>query len=223
MSDVAQRLKAVQDRIAAACERSKRDPASVKLLAVSKLQPVELIREAYAAGQRDFGENYAQELRDKAEELEDLKDIRWHAIGPLQSNKAKYIAKIAHAFHAVDNFRIAEELAKRRGLPKLKLFIEVNVGGELTKSGVAPTEARGLYDEVRALPNVEVVGLMSLPPLMSDVNALRPYFRKLRTVASQLGLKELSTGTTADFEVAIEEGATIVRVGTAIFGERPAD
>lgn len=220
MSEVAQRLKAVQDRIAKACERGKRDPSTVKLIAVSKLQSVELIREAYAAGQRDFGENYAQELRDKSAELADLKDIRWHAIGPLQSNKAKYIAKQAFAFHAVENLNVAQELSKRRSLPKLKLFIEVNVGGELTKSGVAPTEARGLYDEVRALPNLEVVGLMALPPLADDLNILRPYFRKLRAVAQQLGLKELSTGTTADFEVAIEEGATYVRIGTAIFGAR---
>jgi len=216
---VAENLKTVRARIDAACRRSGRSPDEVHLLAVSKLQAPELIREAYAAGQRDFGENYAQELRDKASGLADLQGIRWHAIGPLQTNKAKYVAGTAWAFHAIDRVEIARELSKRRdGSPPLRCFLEVNVGDEATKSGVRLEDAPALFEAVRELPNLEVVGVMGLPPPTEDP---RPHFRKLRELAQALGLPELSMGTTADFEVAIEEGAHWVRVGTAIFGERP--
>lgn len=222
MSTVAERLREIQDRVARACEKAKRDPKSVELLAVSKLQPSAFIKEAYAAGQRAFGENYAQELRDKANELAELKDLRWHAIGPLQTNKAKYVAKVAWAFHALERFDVAQELSKRRTGDKLRCFLEVNVACEASKSGVAPNDAKALLEQLRTLPSLEVVGLMTLPPLSDDANTMRPYFRKLKELGAELGLEELSMGTTADFEVAIEEGATIVRVGTAIFGERRA-
>ncbi len=221
MSNVRERLEQVQARIAAACQRSGRDPKEVKLLAVSKLQPSELIREAFEAGQRDFGENYAQELRDKVSELAQLDGLRWHAIGPLQTNKAKYVATSAWAFHALDRMEIARELSKRRKGPPLRCFLEVNVGGEASKSGIRPEEAATLLEGVRTLPNLEVVGLMSLPPPVENPESARPFFRELRGLAQRLGLPELSMGTTADFEVAIEEGAHWVRVGTAIFGERP--
>ena len=221
MSSVEERLRQVRDRITAACRRSGRDQNEVKLLAVSKLQPAGLIREAWETGQRDFGENYAQELRDKVTALADLEGLRWHAIGPLQTNKAKYVAASAWAFHALDRIEIASELSKRRKGPPLRCFLEVNVGGEASKSGIAPADAAKLLEAVRPLPNLEVVGVMSLPPPVENPEDARPYFRQLRALAARLGLPELSMGTTADFEVAIEEGAHWVRVGTAIFGERP--
>lgn len=219
--DVASRLAEVEARTCAACQRAGRARQDVSLLAVSKLQPAAAIREAYAAGQRDFGENYAQELRDKAAELaEECPEIRWHAIGPLQANKAKYVAKAAAAFHALDRLELAQELSRRRVGAPLQCFLEVNLAGEASKSGVAPADVARLLDEVRSFPNLEVVGLMSLPPFPKTPEESRPAFRSLSALAKSVGLKALSMGTTADFEVAIEEGATHVRVGTAIFGER---
>ncbi|MCI0572829.1 MAG: YggS family pyridoxal phosphate-dependent enzyme [Myxococcaceae bacterium] len=220
MSGIGARLEAVHARITAACARAGRRPGDVTLLAVSKLKPAQLIREAHALGLRDFGENYAQELRDKAAELADLEGLRWHAIGPLQTNKAKYVAKVAHAFHALDRLEVAQELSRRRTGAPLRCFLEVNVGGEATKGGVAPQEARALFEQVRALPNLELVGLMCLPPPGPTAEASRASFQQLRALAQELGLPGLSMGTTGDFEVAIEEGATHVRVGTALFGER---
>lgn len=221
MSAVAEGLARVRERIAAACARAGRDPASVELIAVSKLHPAQAIQEAYEAGQRAFGENYAQELRDKAAELSGLRGLRWHAIGPLQTNKAKYVAKAAHVFHALDRLDVAEELSRRRQGGPLRCFLQVNVGAEDTKSGVSAAEAPALLEQVRALPNLEVVGLMALPPVAGGPEGARPHFRQLKALAEALKLPELSMGTTGDFEVAIEEGATCVRVGTAIFGERP--
>lgn len=218
----AEGLAQVEQRIRAACERAGRPRGAVELIAVSKLHPAARIREAYAAGQRAFGENYAQELRDKAEALSDLPGLRWHAIGPLQANKAKYVARTAHAFHALDRLEVAQELSKRRTGAPLRCFLQINVGDEATKSGVRPEDAAALAEAVRGLPGLELVGLTALPPLLDDPAAMRPFFRTLRELAGKLGLSELSMGTTHDFEVAIEEGATSVRVGTAIFGERPA-
>jgi pyridoxal phosphate enzyme (YggS family) len=221
MTDVSANLKAIEQRIAAACHRANRARDSVQLLAVSKLHPAACIRAAYQSGQRDFGENYAQELRDKAGQLADLADIRWHAIGPLQLNKAKYIAKLAYAFHALDRTELAEELSKRRAGPALRCYLELNLGGESTKSGVPISELDATLPRISALPHLEIVGLMCLPPLGMDPEASRPFFRSLREAAQRHGLSELSMGTTHDFEVAIEEEATIIRVGSAIFGERP--
>jgi PLP dependent protein len=214
------RLEAVRARLAAACARAGRRREDVTLIAVSKLKPAALIREAYALGLRDFGENYAQELRDKAAGLADLDGLRWHAIGPLQTNKAKYVARVAHAFHALDRAEVAQELSRRRTGAPLLCFLEVNVGGELSKSGVTPDALAGLLEQVRGLPNLTVVGLMCLPPPSPTPEGARPYFRQLRELAARVGLPGLSMGTTGDFEVAIEEGATHVRVGTALFGER---
>ncbi|QRK07989.1 YggS family pyridoxal phosphate-dependent enzyme [Archangium violaceum] len=220
MSSVAERLAEVRARVEKACARAGREPGSVTLVAVSKLKPAALIREAYAAGQRDFGENYAQELRDKAAELADLEGLRWHAIGPLQTNKVKYVAKAALSFHALDRLEVAQELSRRRQDAPIPCYVEVNVGGEASKSGLAPEALGPFLKSVRALPGLRVEGLMSLPPPTEDEQVARGYFRTLRELAQRHGLTGLSMGTTHDFELAIEEGATLVRVGTAIFGER---
>ena len=220
MSGLAERLAEVRARMVTACARAGRAPESVTLVAVSKLKPGALIREAYAAGQRDFGENYAQELRDKAVELADLEGLRWHAIGPLQTNKVKYVAKVAHAYHALERLEVAQELSRRRLDAPLPCQVEVNVGGEASKSGLSPEALGPFLDAVRALPGLRVEGLMSLPPPTEDEQVARGYFRTLRELARKHGLPGLSMGTTHDFELAIEEGATLVRVGTALFGER---
>src|SRR5512138_314260 len=195
-------------------------PPGVTLVAVSKTQPAEAIREAYAAGQRDFGENYAQEWREKADALADLPDLRWHFVGGLQTNKVKYLAGRVHLLHAVDREELARELSRRFGQKGAvaRVLLEVNTGGEATKGGVAPGDAPALAAAVRALPAVELRGLMCMPPPEDDP---RPHFRLLRELRDRLGLAELSMGMSADWELAIEEGATIFRVGTAIFGARP--
>ncbi|MFP2898278.1 YggS family pyridoxal phosphate-dependent enzyme [Corallococcus sp. 4LFB] len=218
---VADHLARVRERVAKACASAGRPESSVTLVAVSKLKPAALIREAYAAGQRDFGENYAQELRDKAEELKDLDGLRWHAIGSLQTNKVKYVARVAHAFHALERLDVAAELSKRRaGTAPLPCYVELNLGNEDTKHGLTPDALGGFLAQVRELPNLQVVGLMALPPPTDDVARMREGFARLRELAAAHALTALSMGTTHDFEQAILEGATAVRVGTAIFGER---
>jgi len=216
---VAEGRARVRERIAAACARAGRDPAGVELVAVSKLQPLPLLVQAYEAGHRAFGENYAQELRDKSQALASRPGIRWHFIGPLQTNKARYVARSAHVFHALDRLGIAEELSRRRQGAPLHVLLQV-WSGEETKSGVSAEEAPALAEQVRALPGLQLVGLMAMPPLQDDPERARPHFRAVRALAERLGLPQLSMGTTSDFEVAIEEGATMVRVGTAIFGAR---
>ncbi|HET7754693.1 MAG TPA: YggS family pyridoxal phosphate-dependent enzyme [Anaeromyxobacteraceae bacterium] len=195
-------------------------PPSVTLVAVSKTQPANAIREAYAAGQRDFGENYAQEWRTKAEELADLPDLVWHFIGGLQTNKAKYLAGAVRWIHTVDRVELARELSKRceqRGA-SVRVLLEVNVSREPQKAGCAPEDAARLADEVRALPALELRGLMCIPPAEGDP---RPHFAALRALREQLALSDLSMGMSGDWREAIEEGSTIVRIGTAIFGARP--
>lgn len=195
-------------------------PPGVTLIAVSKTQPPAAIREAYAAGQRDFGENYAQEWRAKADALQDLPDLRWHFIGGLQTNKVRYLAGRVAYVHTVDREELARELSRRfaaRGAVA-RVFLEVNVGGEASKEGCAPADVPTLAGAVTALPGIELVGLMCIPPPADDP---RPHFRLLRALRDRLGLRELSMGMSADWQVAVEEGATFVRVGTAIFGARP--
>jgi PLP dependent protein len=221
MSDVKTRWAALHAEVAEACRRAGRPPQSVEMLGVSKLQPLEALREAYAAGVRAFGENYAQELRDKAEALLDCPGIRWHAIGTLQTNKAKYVAKSAHVFHALDRRKLAEELARRRSGAPLEVYLEVNLGGEATKSGLAPAQLGELLQQVQALPQLKAVGLMCLPPFAESPEASRPYFQRLRELAAAHHLPGLSMGTSQDYVVAVQEGATVVRVGTALFGPRP--
>jgi pyridoxal phosphate enzyme (YggS family) len=195
-------------------------PAGVTLVAVSKTQPAAAIREAYAAGQRDFGENYAQEWREKADALADLADLRWHFIGALQTNKVRLLAGRVHAIHTVDRVELAREISKRFAAKggAVRVFLEVNTGGEASKAGCAPDEAPALATAVRELPGLVLAGLMAIPPAAGDP---RPHFRLLRDLRDRLGLRELSMGMSADWRVAIEEGATVIRIGTAIFGERP--
>ncbi len=218
---LAANFAAVEARLTAACTRAGRARADVTLVAVSKLHPPELIRLAWELGHRDFGENYAQELRDKHAGLADCAGLRWHAIGPVQPKNAKYVARAATVFHALERLEVAQELSKRREGPALQCLVEVNVAGEASKAGVETAALPEFLAAVRALPHLELVGLTAMPPLTEDAEASRPHFRALAALAKTHGLKVLSMGTTGDFEVAIEEGATLVRVGTALFGHRP--
>jgi pyridoxal phosphate enzyme (YggS family) len=208
-------LAEVRARIAAACARAARDVKSVTLVAVSKTKPLELLREAMAEGQKSFGENYAQELRDKFE-VEPALD--WHFIGALQTNKVKYVAGKAALVHTCDRLALAQELSKRT-LGEQRVLLEINIGREPQKAGVLPEDAPALLEQVRVLPRLRCDGLMCIPPAEGDP---RVHFRALRALGVQLGLPELSMGMSADYEAAIEEGATFVRVGTAIFGARMA-
>ncbi len=207
---IASRLEAIRRTI----------PAGVTLVAVSKTQPADAIREAYAAGQRDFGENYVQEWREKAEALADLPGLTWHFIGSLQTNKVKYLAGRVGMVHTVDREELGREIAKRweKAGARARVLVEVNLGGEASKGGCAPGAVPGLVELLRGHPAIDLVGLTCIPPPGDDP---RPHFRTLRGLRDQLGLRELSMGMSGDYPVAIEEGATIVRVGTAIFGERP--
>ncbi|HVU02067.1 MAG TPA: YggS family pyridoxal phosphate-dependent enzyme [Polyangiaceae bacterium] len=237
MNDVRARLEAVVSRLAAACERAGRDPSSVRLVAVSKTKPASAIVEAYEAGQRDFGENYVQELAEKAAALAHLPDLRFHFIGHLQRNKAKVAVRTASAVHTLDSVRLAEEVGKRAAegpLPRVMAFggpagrlpvlVEVNVGGEAQKSGCAPGELAAVLESVEAQPALRLVGLMTVPPHTEDPAGARPFFEELRRLRDANGgparLAELSMGMTHDLEHAVLAGATVVRVGTAIFGER---
>ncbi|QOX77688.1 YggS family pyridoxal phosphate-dependent enzyme [Trichlorobacter lovleyi] len=226
---VADTLAAVQARIQRACAISGRAPTAVRLVAVSKLHPAALVAEAAASGQTVFGENYVQELVDKAAQL--TCPVEWHMIGHLQSNKVKYLPGIVSMIHTVDRLSLAQEI-DRQWRTKLAapcdILVQVNVSGESTKSGTTRAEALALVQAIAPLPNVRIRGLMTMPPFFDDPESARPYFKELRLLADQIRsaeipgveMTELSMGMSGDFEVAIEEGATLVRVGTAIFGER---
>jgi len=229
---IAENVSAVRERIAAAALRAGRQAADVMLMAVSKTQPAEKIREAYGAGLRVFGENRVQEFFVKAPAVADLHHAEWHMIGHLQTNKAAKTAELFSAVDSVDSLKVAEKLdAAARSLgKKLEVLIEINVGGEAAKSGVPP-DSPALEEILIAAPGLESLvfrGLMTVPPFTDDPQGARPYFRKLRelrdTIAARrlpaLAMDELSMGMSHDFEIAIEEGSTCVRVGTAIFGER---
>jgi pyridoxal phosphate enzyme (YggS family) len=208
------------DGIASRLEAVRRSvPPGVTLVAVSKTHPVEAIRQAYAAGQRDFGENYVQEWREKAAALADLPGLAWHFIGSLQTNKVKYLAGRVALVHTVDREELGREIARRweKAGARARVLVEVNLGGEASKGGCAAGSVPALVELLRGLPAIEVVGLTCIPPPEEDP---RPHFRELRALRDRLGLAELSMGMSGDYPVAIEEGATIVRVGTAIFGER---
>lgn len=224
---IAERLTEARVRIARAAERAGRDPSSVRLVAVSKLHPADSIREAYEAGQRDFGENYAQELVRKAESLADLPDLRWHMIGHLQTNKARHVAPAAAMVHTVDSPKLAAELG-RRALAvgrTIDVLVEVNVARDPAKSGCLPEQLPEVLAAIREQSTLRARGLMTIPPFTEDPEGARPFFAMLRELRDAHGgpeaLPELSMGMSHDVEVAVEEGATIVRVGTAIFGERP--
>ncbi|HXV19907.1 MAG TPA: YggS family pyridoxal phosphate-dependent enzyme [Desulfuromonadales bacterium] len=221
-------LAHIRSQIAAACARSGRDPAAVRLVAVSKTHPATLVEEAAAAGQRLFGESYVQEFVAKAEAVQ--APVEWHFIGALQSNKIKYLRGRVGLIHSVDRFSLAEEIDRQWAKIKrtADVLLQVNLGGEESKSGVNEAGLQELVRQVAVLEHVRIRGLMTLPPYFDEAEAVRPYFRRLRELAGEiraLGLPgvemtELSMGMSHDFMVAIEEGATLVRVGTAIFGER---
>jgi hypothetical protein len=211
----------VVTRMTVAAERVGRDPSSITLVAVSKAKSVADIEAIYGLGHRDFGENRAQEMAEKAARLPE--DIRWHFVGGLQTNKARLIRPITHLLHSMDRPSLAGAWAKGSGLAP-PVLLQVNTGHELQKSGVAPDDARSTLSEVLSL-GLDVRGLMAIPPLTEDPEAQRPHFAMLRKLRSELaaehpGIIELSMGMTDDFEIAIEEGSSIIRVGRAIFGER---
>jgi hypothetical protein len=221
-----ERLAEVMQSIAAATAAAGRAPGSARLVAVSKHKPIEAIRAAYAAGQRDFGENYAQELAEKAAALSDLPDLVWHFIGQLQRNKVKMILPHARFIHAVDRADLAIEIDKRAAALGLtvNVLIEINLASETTKGGCAPDGLGGLLAALSPLAHVKVVGLMTIPPAEDDAEQTRPRFKALRELRDAHGgaavLPELSMGMSHDFPIAVAEGATLVRVGTAIFGAR---
>ncbi|WP_084090562.1 YggS family pyridoxal phosphate-dependent enzyme [Andreprevotia lacus] len=227
MATIFARWQGVLARIRTAVTTAQRPDDSVRLLAVSKTFPATDIAELYACGQRDFGENYVQELGSKAAELAQLSELRWHFIGPLQSNKTRSVAEIASWVHAVDRLKIAERLSSQRPehLPPLQVCLQVNVSGEASKSGVAPAEVAALAQAVSTLPRMQLRGLMCIPEATDDSVLLAGQFRQLRTLLEQLNaqglqLDTLSMGMSADLELAVAEGATMVRIGTALFGRR---
>ncbi|HEX4488744.1 MAG TPA: YggS family pyridoxal phosphate-dependent enzyme [Terriglobales bacterium] len=229
---VAENVAFVKQRIAAAAQRAGRNPEDVVLMAVSKTVVVEKIREAYQAGLRRFGESRVQEMSTKADALHDLKDAEWHMIGHLQSNKAQKAAELFGAVESLDSLRLAEKLnaASEQIGKMLAVSIEINVGGEEAKSGLAPNspELQTILAAAKHLQYLEFRGLMTVPPFTEHPEGARPYFRKLRELRDKIAhtcwprvnMELLSMGMSHDFEVAIEEGATCVRVGTAIFGDR---
>jgi len=233
MAAVNDALAAIQARVMAACQRAARSPGSVQLVAVSKTFPAAALLQAFAAGQEDFGESYLQEALPKIEETEAQagRPLRWHFIGPLQANKSAAVAKAFTWVHGVDRERIAVRLSEQRPatLPPLNVCVQVNVSGEATKSGCSPADAVSLCATVARLPRLRLRGLMCIPAAEDDPQASRPAFAGLRALfetiraAGQVdpqSFDTLSMGMSADFEVAVEEGATLIRVGTQIFGTR---
>lgn len=228
MATINSRVQAVNGRIARACAEARRDVASVTLLAVSKLQPAAAVREAHGCGLRRFGENYVQEGLDKIAALADLRaDIEWHLIGPLQGNKTRAVAEAFDWVHGIDRMKIAERLSAQRpeGLPDLQVCLQVNVSGEASKSGVAPDALPALATAVAKLPRLRLRGLMSIPEPSDDPTVQHAAHRALRELADGLrrdglALDTLSMGMSADLDAAIAEGATLVRIGTALFGAR---
>ena len=225
---IKENLNRVQENIRNACARAGRKEDEVTLIAVSKTKPVSMLEEAYALGVRDFGENKVQELVDKAGQLPE--DIRWHMIGHLQRNKVKYIIDKVYLIHSVDSLRLAEEISKeavKHGVTA-NILIEVNVGGEESKFGVSPEDTPGLIEEISRLPAIQVRGLMTIAPFVEKAEDNRIIFNALLKLYVDISRKNidnvhmdfLSMGMTGDYEVAVEEGATFVRVGTGIFGER---
>ncbi len=223
--EIAHRLAEVRERIARAAQRSSRSADAICLILASKTQPADAVRAAYEAGARHFGENYVREAAAKRAELTDLGDATWHLIGHLQTNKTRLATRTFEVIQTVDSARLADAIAHAQPTPPMRALIEVNLGGEPDKSGIGAGDVESLIDAVRA--KVEIIGLMTIPPHAESATGARNYFAKLRRLRDRLAarcglaLSELSMGMTEDFEVAIEEGATMVRVGRAIFGERP--
>jgi PLP dependent protein len=219
METLRERVAAVQARIREAAARARRDPSEITLVAVTKIFPAEAVREAWQLGLRVFGENYVQEFEEKRPALADLEGARFHLIGHLQSNKARKAAELFDAVQTVDSAKLARRLDEAGKL--LDVMLEVKLSPEQAKSGAAPEELPALIDALAACRNLRLLGLMTMPPWSDDPEVSRPYFRRLRELAVRHGLRELSMGMSHDLEAAIEEGATYVRVGTALFGRRP--
>lgn len=228
MSEIKKNLENVRRRIKEACGESGRSVEDVRLIAVSKTKPLPALEEAYACGCRDFGENKVQELVEKYEALP--KDIRWHMIGHLQRNKVKYIVDKVFLIHSVDSLRLAQEIEKEAAKhgKTVNILIEVNVAGEESKFGVTPEGVFALVKEIAKMPHIRVKGLMTIAPYVEDAVENKPYFEKIKKIyvdiihknIDNVFMEELSMGMTGDYEVAISEGATYIRVGTGIFGER---
>ncbi len=228
-ADISQRIGKIQERIHQAAKAAGRDPASVRLVAVSKTVPIETVRMAIDAGATIIGENYVQEAREKFLALP-AHSARWHFIGHLQRNKAGTVVRIFDLIHSVDSIRLADELNKQAGkVNKVQsILVQVNLSGEKTKSGMPPEDTERVVRHISTLPYLSLQGLMTMPPFFNAPEKVRPYFKQLRLLRDRikgLGIKnvrmdELSMGMTGDFEVAVAEGATLVRVGTAIFGKR---
>ncbi len=223
--NVSERYAAVVKRVADAAARAGRDAGEITIVVVAKTFPIDAIERALEAGATDIGENRAQELRDKARMLANR--VRWHFVGPLQTNKVRYVVGTAHLIHAVDRFGLAEAIGRRARAvgTDQQVLLEVNISGEASKHGIEPTAAVALAERVSAIDGVSVAGLMTIPPLPRTSEDSRPYYRHLTSLRERVArvaptAKELSMGMTRDFEVAIEEGATLVRVGEAIFGPR---
>jgi pyridoxal phosphate enzyme (YggS family) len=226
--EIAANLHKIRQQIAASAIAAERNPADVRLVAVSKTKPAVLVDEVAGAGQSLFGENYVQEFVAKA--LEVISPVEWHFIGHLQSNKVKQIAGLVSMIHSVDRLSLAQEIDRQWGRigQVCDILIQVNVSGEATKSGTTSAESTNLVRQVALLNNVRICGLMTMPPFFDNPEAARPYFRELKILAEEIcshaipgvSMKELSMGMSGDFEVAIEEGATLVRIGSAIFGSR---
>ena len=225
---ICENLKEVEAKIEAACKRAGRDRSEVTLIAVSKTKPVEMLEEAYGIGIREFGENKVQEMMDKYEVMP--KDIHWHMIGHLQRNKVKYLMGKAALIHSVDSLRLAEEISAQSVKHEVTtdILIEVNIAGEETKFGTDREEAIALVEAAAKLPNIHICGLMTIAPFVENSEDNRKYFQQIRQLSvdikekniDNVDMRILSMGMTGDYEVAIEEGATMVRVGTGIFGAR---
>ena len=222
LSTISERLEAVRLQIAGACLRGGRSPQEVTLVAVAKGFPPEAVREAAAAGLQHFGENRVQEAQSKLSHLTDLSPRpTWHMVGHLQTNKVKTALSLFDIIQSVDSLHLAEAISRRAPQPvRVPVLLEVNAAGETAKYGFFAEELPDQTEAIRSLPGLDVRGLMTVAPMSEDREELRPVFRRLRRLAQSLGLRELSMGMSDDFEVAVEEGATIVRIGRAIFGER---
>jgi len=220
VKDIKYNLEIINRRITAACQRSGRQSGDVTLIAVTKTVNSEIMHKAYEAGLRHFGENRVQEADRKYQELADIRDdITWHMIGHLQSNKVNKTLYMFDTIHSIDSISLAETINRKadRTVPAL---LQVNIGEELSKSGFSPDEIFKAFETASKMTRLEIRGLMTIAPLVNNPEEVRPVFKKLREIRDQLGLKELSMGMTDDFEVAVEEGATMIRIGRAIFGER---
>ena len=218
--NVGTNLCELNKRISRACQRAGRSPTGITIVAVTKTVEVPAIKAAFKAGIRHFGENRVQEARGKIEQLADLRpDITWHMIGHLQSNKARAAVDMFDMIHSIDSIRLAEEVS-RRAQTAVPILLQVNIASEVTKSGLPPSEVIQAVERISRLPRLDIKGLMTIAPLTDDPEDVRPVFQQLRLLRDSLGLEHLSMGMTDDFEVAIEEGATMLRIGRAIFGER---